>query len=297
MSALLYLFLGTADEATFSWSDAPKLLTLAGWKALASLSSLYALVVLLGSTAVRLVLFVNAEVEGYLWNAIGAWLLVTDLSFRGLFLGSFNVVSPEVVAAIPFSCVWAASLAAMAFFESGSELPSLRNSALCSAVSLAAAATAAAASRSGRGNWTVAASAVQLCGVMFTGAWSAAGAALAVELVHQRGTAHAACVPCALAVAFAALCSYLTRACARSGWGCWYGRCLPWELAACSRGTCPRYIYVIVAFSRLRRRYPFSCPQGLFLPCDGARGMPEHQLAPTALGQCRHYVRQRALLL
>jgi hypothetical protein len=92
----------------------------------------------------------------------------------------------------------AISLAAVAVARP--EVPSLRYSALCSAVSLALAVTTVTVVRHGRQGWGVFLSCMQLVFALCTGAWSAAGAALCMELVHHRGASLAALAMLAWAV-------------------------------------------------------------------------------------------------
>ena len=66
---------GLEREAPFSWTDLPKLLSLAGWKAIASFSSLCALVVLVVSTILRFVAITAAEeAKADFWSPVTAWL-------------------------------------------------------------------------------------------------------------------------------------------------------------------------------------------------------------------------------
>ena len=72
---MLVILHGLEREAPFSWSDVPKLLTLAGWKAVASFSSLVALVVLVASTVLRFVAITAAEeAKADFWSPVTVWL-------------------------------------------------------------------------------------------------------------------------------------------------------------------------------------------------------------------------------
>jgi hypothetical protein len=75
---VLFVFHGVVREAPFTLADAPQLLTLAGWKAALSLSSLFALVLLVVSTVLRFVLITGLQEAGAnLWSPVTAWLRLT----------------------------------------------------------------------------------------------------------------------------------------------------------------------------------------------------------------------------